>query len=75
MAKLATVTADVVSCWFLVASGTAVGASAGAILGTSSHPGLGTSACLARLAALAAVRRGRGLPLLPVTGRPPTAPE
>jgi hypothetical protein len=63
MVKLATVVAGVVSCRLLVA-GNAAG---GATLGTSSRPGLGASARLARLAALAAARRGRGLPLLPVT--------
>jgi hypothetical protein len=67
MAKLATVMAGVVSCRLLVAGGTAVDASAGATLGTSSHLGLGASTRLARLAAFAAVHRGRGLPLLPVT--------
>jgi hypothetical protein len=67
MGKLATVAADVVSCRLLVAGGAAVGASAGATLGTSSRPGLGASARLARLATLAAACRGRGLPLLPVT--------
>jgi hypothetical protein len=45
----------------------APGAAAGATLGTSSRPGLGASVRLARLAALATARRGRGLPLLPVT--------
>jgi hypothetical protein len=67
MAKLATVVAGVVSCRLLIAGSAAVGASTGATLGTSSRPGLGASACLVRLAALAAARRGRGLPLLPVT--------
>jgi hypothetical protein len=67
MAKLATVVAGVVSCRLLVASGAAVGASVGATLGTPSRPGLGASARLARLAAVAATRRGRELPLLPVT--------
>jgi hypothetical protein len=67
MAKLATVVVGIVSCRLLVASGAAMGTSAGATLSMSSHPGLGTSACLAQLAALAATRRGRGLPLLPVT--------
>jgi hypothetical protein len=67
MAKLATVVAGVVSCQLLVADGTAGGASAGATLGTSSCPGLGVSACLVPLAVLAAARRERGLPLLPVT--------
>jgi hypothetical protein len=56
MTKLATVVADVVSCRLLVAGGAAVGTSAGATLGTSSRPYLGTFTCLARLAALAAVR-------------------
>jgi hypothetical protein len=67
MAKLATVVAGAVSCRLLVAGGTAGGASAGAILGRSLRPGLGASALLVPLAALAAARRGRGLPLLPVT--------
>ena len=59
VAKLAAVVAGVVSCRLLVAGGAALGA--------SSRPGLGASARLARLAALAAACRGRGLPLLPVT--------
>jgi hypothetical protein len=63
MVKLATVVAGVVSCRLLVA----VGASTGVTLSTSSCPGLGTFARLARLAALMVARRGRGLPLLPVT--------
>jgi hypothetical protein len=67
MAKLATVVAGVISCWFLVVGGAAVGASASATLDVSSRPGLGASARLARFAALAAARRGRGLPLLSVT--------
>jgi hypothetical protein len=67
MAKLATVVAGVISCRLLVAGGTAVGASAAATLDTSSRLGLGTSARLERLAALAAARQGRGLPVLPVT--------
>jgi hypothetical protein len=67
MAKLATVVAGVVSCRLLVAGGAVMGASAGATLGTSSRPDLGASAHLARLAVLAAARRGRGLPLLPIT--------
>jgi hypothetical protein len=67
MAKLATVVAGVVSCWLLVAGGAAGGTSAGATLGTSLRPGLGASARLVPLAALAAARRGRGLPLLPIT--------
>jgi hypothetical protein len=67
MVKLATVVAGVVSCRLLVASGAAGGASMGATLGTSLCPGLGASARLVPLAALAAARRGRGLPLLPVT--------
>jgi hypothetical protein len=62
MAKLATVVAGIVSCRVMVAGG----ASAGATLGTSLHPGLGASARLVPLAALAATRLGRGLPLLPV---------
>jgi hypothetical protein len=67
MAKLATVVAGAVSFRLLVADGAAGGASAGATLGTSLRPGLGTSAWLVLLAVLAAARRGRGLPLLPVT--------
>jgi hypothetical protein len=63
MVKLATVVAGAVSCRLLVAEG----ASTGATLGTSLRPGLGASARLVPLAALAAARRGRGLPLLPVT--------
>jgi hypothetical protein len=60
MAKLATVVTDVVSCRLLVAGG----ASTGATLSTSSRPGLDASA---RLATLVAARRGKGLPILPVT--------
>jgi hypothetical protein len=56
MAKLAIVVAGVISCWLLVAGGTVVGASMGTTLGTSSCPGLGASAHLARLATLAAAR-------------------
>jgi hypothetical protein len=67
MAKLATVVAGAVSCWLLVASGTAGGAFVGATLDKSLRPGLGASARLVPLAALAAARRGRGLPFLPVT--------
>jgi hypothetical protein len=67
MVKLDTVVAGIVSCRLLVAGGAAVGASTSATLSTSSRPGLGTSARLTRLAALAAANRGRGLPLLPVT--------
>jgi hypothetical protein len=67
MAKLATVVAGVVSCRLLVAGGAAVAAPAGATLSTSSRPDLGAFARLVRLAALAAARRGRGLPLLPIT--------
>jgi hypothetical protein len=63
MAKLATVVAGAVSCRLLVVGG----ASAGATLGTSLRPGLGAFARLVPLAALAAARRGRGLPLLRVT--------
>jgi hypothetical protein len=63
MAKLATVVAGVISCWLLVAGG----ASAGATLGMSLRPGLGASTRLVPLAALATARRGRGLPLLPIT--------
>jgi hypothetical protein len=62
MAKLATVVAGVISCQLLVVSG----ASASATLGTPSCLGLGASTRLAWLAVLAAARRGRGLPLLPV---------
>jgi hypothetical protein len=67
MAKLATVVAGAVSCRLPVADWAAGGASAGATLGTSLCPGLGTSTRLVLLAALAAARRGRGLTLLPVT--------
>jgi hypothetical protein len=67
MAKLAIVVAGVVSCRLLIVGATAVGASVSVTLGTSSCPGLGASTRLARLAVLAAARRGRGLPLLPVT--------
>jgi hypothetical protein len=67
MTKLAIVGAGIVSCRLLVASGVAVGASAGTTLGMSSRPGLGASTCLVRLAVLAAAHRGRGLPLLPIT--------
>jgi hypothetical protein len=67
MAKLATVVAGAVSCRLLVAGGAAAGASVGATLGTSLRPGLGASTRLVPLAALATARRGRGLPLLPVT--------
>jgi hypothetical protein len=63
MAKLATVVSGVVLCRLLVV----VGASASATLGTSFRPGLGASTRLARLAVLTAARRGRRLPLLPVT--------
>ena len=72
MAKLATVAAGVVSCRLVPAGSAALGASAGITLGTSSRPGLGVSARLARLATLAAAYRGRRLPLLPVTlaGKP-----
>jgi hypothetical protein len=63
MAKLATVVAGAVSCRLLVAGGTA----GGATIGMSLRPGLGASARLVLLAALAAACRGRGLPLLPVT--------
>jgi hypothetical protein len=63
MAKLATVVAGAVSCRLLVTGG----ASAGATLGTSLRPSLGAFARLVPLAALAAARRGRGLPLLPIT--------
>jgi hypothetical protein len=67
MAKLATVVTDAVSCRLLVVGGAAGGVSAGATLGTSLRPALGASARLVPLAALAAARRGMGLPLLPVT--------
>jgi hypothetical protein len=67
MAKLGTIVASVGSCRVLVAGGATVGASVSATLGTSSHPSLGASAPLTWLAALAADRRVRGLPLLPVT--------
>jgi hypothetical protein len=67
MAKLATVVTGVISYRPLVADGAAVGASMGATLGTSSRPGLGTSAGLAWLAALATGHQGRGLLLLPIT--------
>jgi hypothetical protein len=63
MAKLVIVVAGAVSCQLLVAGG----ASTGATLGTSLRRGLGALARLVPLAALAAARRGRGLPLLPVT--------
>jgi hypothetical protein len=63
MAKLVTVVADIVSCRLLVAGC----ASAGATLGTSLRPGLGASVRIVPLAALAAARRGRRIPLLPVT--------
>jgi hypothetical protein len=67
MAKLTTVVAGVVSCRLLIPDGAVRGASTGDTLGTSSRPGLGASARHVPLAALAAARRGRGLPLLPVT--------
>ena len=72
MAKLAAVAAGVVSCRLVPAGGTALAASAGITLGTSSRPGLGVSARLAWLATLATACRGRRLPLLPVTlaGKP-----
>jgi hypothetical protein len=63
MAKLAIVMAGVVSCRLLVLGG----ASAGATVGTSLRSGLGASARLVPLAALAAAHRGRGLSVLPVT--------
>jgi hypothetical protein len=63
MAKLIIVVIEVILCRLLVIGG----ASTGATLSTSSRPGLGASARLPRLAALAAARRGRGLPLLPIT--------
>jgi hypothetical protein len=64
VAKLATVVTIVVSCWLLVADGAALGAPMGTTLSMSSRPSLGASVCLARLAAFAAMCRGRGLPLL-----------
>jgi hypothetical protein len=67
MAKLATVVAGVVSCWLLIAVGAAGGTSAGATLGTSLRLSLRASVRLVPLAALAAARRGRGLPLLLIT--------
>jgi hypothetical protein len=67
MTKLATVVVGVVTCRILVADGATRGTSAGATLDTFSRPTLGASACLVLLIVLAAVRRGRGLPLLPVT--------
>jgi hypothetical protein len=67
MAKLAIVVADVISCQLLIVGGAAVDASADATLGMFSRPGLGASACLARPAMLVSARRGRGLPLLPIT--------
>ena len=72
MAELAAVAAGVVSCRLVPAGDAALGASAGITLGTSSRPGLGVSACLARLATLAASCRGRRLPLPLVTlaGKP-----
>jgi hypothetical protein len=51
----------------VLAGGATLGASAGITLGTSSHPGLGVFARIARLATLAAACRGRRLPLLLVT--------
>jgi hypothetical protein len=54
MVNLTTVVTGVVLCRLLVACGAAMGAFAGATLGTSSRPGLGASARLVRLAALAA---------------------
>jgi hypothetical protein len=56
MTKLATVVADAVSCRLLFASGVAGGAFASATLGTSLRPGLGASARLVPLVALAAAR-------------------
>jgi hypothetical protein len=67
MTKLSTVVTGVVSCRLLVADGAVGGASMGTTLDTSSRPGLGASARLVSLATLAVARRGRGLPLLPVT--------
>jgi hypothetical protein len=67
MTKLATVVAGAVSCRLLVVGDAAGGTSTGATLGTSLRPGLGASMRLVSLAALAAARRGRGLPLLSLT--------
>jgi hypothetical protein len=67
MAKLATVMVGIVLCQLLVADGAAMGAFAGVTLSKSSRPGLGASACLVWLAALVGTRRGRRLPLLPIT--------
>jgi hypothetical protein len=67
MAKLAIVVADIVSCQLLVVGSAVMGASAGAILGTSSRPGLGASARLTWLATFATARQRKRLPLLPVT--------
>jgi hypothetical protein len=67
MTKLATVVVGVVTYRILVADDATRGTSAGATLGTFLCPTLGAFACLVLLAALAAVRRGRGLLLLPVT--------
>jgi hypothetical protein len=67
VARLATVAANIVLCRLALADGATLGASPRAILGTSSSPSLGASLRLVRLAALAAVCRGRRLPLLPVT--------
>ena len=71
VAKLAAVVTVVVSCR-LVADGAALGTSTVTTLSMSSHPGLGASTRLARLAAFAASCRGlpllvtlAGLPLLP----------
>ena len=65
----ATLVASVVSYYLGPVGGAALSASAGAALGAPSCPGLGTSAPFARLAALAATSRGRGLPLFPAPRR------
>jgi hypothetical protein len=62
VAKLATVVTVVVSCRLLVADGAALGASAGTTLNMFSRTGLGSSACLSRLAMFGATCRG--LPFL-----------
>ena len=67
MTKPATIAARMVSCRLVPAGYTALGASAGVTLGTSSRSGLSISACLPQLATLVDAYRGRGLPPLPVT--------
>jgi hypothetical protein len=67
MANPASVVVGVVSCRLVRTGGAALGASAGATLSTSSHPGLGASTCFTWLAALAAACLGGGLPFPPVT--------